>query len=77
MTAPKWAVNAANRFELPLQEISVFRGSQLPPFKQIDPDRLYAALVALQLRAYRRGQREVDTAELNRESARNRKVRAR
>ncbi len=72
--APKWAVNAANRFVIPTREAVVFDGQILPPHKTIDVEKLHAALLALQLRAYRRGQREVDTAAMNRESARNRKA---
>ena len=54
MKPPKWAVNAANGFRLPTREIKMFDRSTLPPHKTIDADRLHAALVALQLRAYRR-----------------------
>lgn len=54
-TKPKWAVNAANRFVIPMREAVVFDKQILPPHKTIDIERFHAALVALQLRTYRRG----------------------
>ena len=44
----RWAANAANRFKLPMNDIGF--GDQV-----VDADIFFHALIALQLRAYRRG----------------------
>jgi hypothetical protein len=48
MKPPRWAINAANRFSIPGEGVE-------NAVRNIDWDRFAEMLVALQLRAYRRG----------------------
>jgi hypothetical protein len=61
MAAPKWAVNAANRFKIPVK----WRVTNGVSSSECDFESLHKRLVAMQMKAYRRGVKDAINGRAN------------